>query len=217
MHALIVAATSAEISVFLKHYRQQRNNTAWDADILISGPGIMAATYALTRQLALKRPSCIIQAGIAGCFVKSIATGTVLAVRKDCVADQGVIENNEVKTFFSMGLLAPDDAPYVHGWLPNNSYLIQKTTLQKAAAITVNEISSSPMQTRLFKKKFRPVLESMEGAALHYVCRKERIPFLQLRSVSNYAGERNKKKWDIKNAISNLNQELITLMNKLHG
>ncbi len=48
----------------------------------------------------------------------------------------------------------------------------------------------------------------MEGAALHYVCLQEQIPFVQIRSVSNYVGERDKTKWKMKEAIENLNTEL---------
>jgi futalosine hydrolase len=55
----------------------------------------------------------------------------------------------------------------------------------------------------------------MEGAALHYVCLLEKIPFLQVRSISNYIGERNKKKWNIKESINNLNKELIRLLESL--
>jgi futalosine hydrolase len=35
----------------------------------------------------------------------------------------------------------------------------------------------------------------MEGAALHYTCLMEKIPFMQLRSISNYIAERDKSKW----------------------
>ena len=55
----------------------------------------------------------------------------------------------------------------------------------------------------------------MEGAALHYVCLHEKIPFLQLRTVSNYVGERNKTKWNIADAFENLNLELVTLINQI--
>jgi futalosine hydrolase len=48
----------------------------------------------------------------------------------------------------------------------------------------------------------------MEGAALHYVCLQQEINFLQLRSISNIVGERDKQKWEMKEAIANLNMEL---------
>ena len=55
----------------------------------------------------------------------------------------------------------------------------------------------------------------MEGAALHYACLMEGVPFLQLRSMSNYIGERNKKKWDMQVSISNLNNALIEIVKDL--
>jgi futalosine hydrolase len=55
---------------------------------------------------------------------------------------------------------------------------------------------------------FSPEIESMEGAALHFVALHQNIPFIQMRSISNWVGERDKSKWKIKEAISNLNNEL---------
>jgi len=60
---------------------------------------------------------------------------------------------------------------------------------------------------------FDPVTESMEGAALHYVCISENVPFVQIRSISNYIGERNKQKWDMMNSIVNVNEALIKIIN----
>ena len=57
-------------------------------------------------------------------------------------------------------------------------------------------------------------MESMEGASLHYICLMENIPFLQLRAISNIAGERNKKKWKMDEAIINLNKELVRVLNQ---
>ena len=52
----------------------------------------------------------------------------------------------------------------------------------------------------------------MEGAALHYVCLQQSVPFLQIRSISNEVGERDKSKWRMKEAVENLNTELIKLI-----
>jgi len=43
----------------------------------------------------------------------------------------------------------------------------------------------------------------------------EAVPFIQLRSMSNYIGERNKKNWNMQSSISNLNRELINLIEQL--
>ncbi|MBK7884081.1 MAG: hypothetical protein IPJ81_10000 [Chitinophagaceae bacterium] len=56
----------------------------------------------------------------------------------------------------------------------------------------------------------------MEGAALQYVCLQEKIPFIQIRGISNYVGERDKLKWKMKEAIFNLNIELKNIVKKLN-
>jgi futalosine hydrolase len=53
----------------------------------------------------------------------------------------------------------------------------------------------------------------MEGAAFHYIALMEKIPYIQLRAVSNMVGERDKSKWKMKEAINALNEQLITMVN----
>jgi futalosine hydrolase len=60
-------------------------------------------------------------------------------------------------------------------------------------------------------------LETMEGAALHYVCLMENIPFIQIRAISNVIGERNKKNWKIDDAVLNLNMKLEQLVTALQS
>ena len=211
MNCLLVAATSKEIAPFLKYYRA--GNSRADIDILITGIGLMAATYALTKQISIKRPGLIIQAGIAGCFDKNLSLGSVVVIKQDTIADLSVIENKELKTMFDLGLIKPGQPPFQKGWLLNpHKELIKQTKLKAVKAVSVNHITTSKKIMRFYEMKFQPVIESMEGAALHYVCLLEKIPFLQIRSISNYAGERNKKKWEIKDSIANLNKELIRII-----
>ena len=76
-------------------------------------------------------------------------------------------------------------------------------------------MKSSQLDFAGFQRNTVPVVESMEGAALHYVCLMEKIPFLQIRSISNLIGERDKTRWKIKEAMKSLNETLITLIQKL--
>jgi futalosine hydrolase len=78
---------------------------------------------------------------------------------------------------------------------------------------TENEIKSDDCEA--FQRNGIPLVESMEGAALHYVCLMEGIPFLQIRSVSNVTGDRDKNRWKLKEAIENLNKSLVLLIKKL--
>lgn len=213
MNSLIAAATSMEIAPFLDEYR--RRDKA-ELDILITGIGSTAATYSLVKQISIKKPGLIIQAGIAGCFDRNIPLGSVVVVKQDTVADQSVMENKQIMTMFDMGLVKPNQFPFKKGWLINpHKKFITKAKLKPVKAVTVNHISTDKKMIALYNRKFNATIESMEGAALHYVCLMEKIPFLQIRSISNYIGERDKKKWKMKAAIDNLNAVLIYLTSTL--
>ena len=87
--------------------------------------------------------------------------------------------------------------------------------LEQVEAVTINEITTSTERTSYYKNELGAQVESMEGAALHYVCLQENVPFLQTRSLSNFAGERDKSNWLTKEAISSLNSELQKIITKL--
>ena len=218
MDCLLAAATAKEIIPFLDRFgkAQQRWPSGLSIDVLITGIGLTATTYSLTKQFSLKRPDLVIQAGVAGCFDKSIPFGTVLAIKQDAIADESVVELKKLKPLFNLKLVPQNRAPYKNGWLVNpGTVLFKKSQLKPVKGISVNQITTSNRAIRFYKDEFNPVTESMEGAALHYVCLLEKIPFLQIRSVSNYIGERNKKKWNMKDSIDNLNIELVSLLGKL--
>jgi len=209
---LVIAATAKEINPFIELTRtgDLKNNI----DILISGIGLAASTYHLAKQLALKKYDVVIQAGIAGSFDLRIAPGAVVAVKQDTIADQSVVELQKLKTLFDLKLVPQDQYPYKKGWLINpNKEILKKTKLKTVRGISVNQISTSKQMIKFYRAVFDAVTESMEGAALHYVCLMENLPFVQVRSISNYIGERNKKKWDMNKSIANLNVALTTLIN----
>ena len=204
---LVVAATAKEINPFIELTRTGNFN---NSDILISGIGLTASTYHLAKQLALKKYDLVIQAGVAGCFDLRIPLGSVVAVKQDAIADQSVIELQKLRTLFDLKLVPQDQYPYKKGWLINpNKEVLKKIKLKIVKGVSVNQISTSKQMIKFYREVFEPVTESMEGAALHYVCLMENVPFVQIRSISNYIGERNKKKWDMMDSIANLNNTLI--------
>jgi futalosine hydrolase len=213
MNILIAAATAIEIRPFLEYLKKRKVRA--DIDVLITGIGLTATTYSLTKQFELKKPGLVIQAGVAGCFDLSVDLGEVVAVNQDTVADQSVVELKKLKTLFDLKLVPHNRFPYKKDWLanPHKSFL-KSTRLKQVKGISVNQISTDKKMIQFYREAFSPVTESMEGAALHYVCLMESIPFIQLRSISNYIGERNKKKWDMQDSIKNLNETLFQLVEK---
>lgn len=182
-----------------------------------SGVGILATAFSLTKLLLEEKPDLIIQIGLAGCFDTSIALGKIFLIEKEIVGDIGVEENGKWRDIFNMKLEKTNYPPYEKKMLLNPH--VEKLNLLKTktvTGITVNEITTRKERIRQIIKKYNPVTESMEGAALHYVCRSLNVPFLQIRSVCNYIGERDKTKWLIKESLHNLNKTLINYIDKLY-
>ena len=208
---LVTAATPIEIDPFIQLARKEPFN---NIDILITGIGLMATTYHLSHQLKLKKYDFVIQAGVAGSFDLRTPPGRVVAVKQEVIADQSVVELEKLKTLFDLKLVPQDQYPHKNGWLINpNKDVLKKTGLKQVKGISVNQITTSKQMISFYREMFHPVTESMEGAALHYVCLMENIPFVQVRSISNQIGERNKKKWNMNDAIVNLNETLTAIIN----
>jgi futalosine hydrolase len=205
MKLLIVAATALEIAPFAA------KNTG--IDILITGVGSPACMYALSKKLQTNKYDFVIQAGIAGTFKNNFALGKTYVVKKDVYADLGIAEKENFTTLFETNFADPNAKPYKDGWLENEQ--IRNFGLQEINGITVNTVSDNFAVTNLYRKKFDADIESMEGAAFHYVCICEHISFLQIRSISNFVGERIKTNWKIKEAIDNLNENLIMIVKNL--
>jgi futalosine hydrolase len=205
MKLLILTATTFEI--------QSTIDTTPAAAILVGGVGIPSTIYKLTQQLNKTQYDVVVQAGIAGAFTDIYALGEAVLVKQDTFGDLGVEEKGELSTTFDMGLADKDEAPFRNGWLINDNGILETSHLKTVSAVTVNKITESAAQNELLYKKYNAAIESMEGAALHYVCLQQQVPFIQLRSISNYIGERDKTKWKMKDAIANLNTELGKLIN----
>lgn len=182
-----------------------------------SGIGMLASSVSLMKMFVQETPTLIIQVGIAGCFDKKVPLGKVFAIKDDFVGDLGVVENKQWKDLFDLKLDQANDAPYEKKSLPN-PWLSQynATNIPTKKGVTVNTISTDKNKIALYSGRYKAAIESMEGAALHYVGRDLHIPFLQLRAVSNYVGERNKTKWKTNEAIINLNATLLHLLDALY-
>ena len=155
----------------------------------------------------------MIQAGIGGSYSADYPPGSMVLIKEEVTGDLGVEENNEFKDIFDMGLPQIAD-PYTGKNLENkNTPLLQQYSLPLVRSVTINEITTRPARIQQLQQKYQPVVESMEGAAFHYVALVEKIPFIQLRTVSNMVGERDKTKWKMKDAIQLLNEQLIQMVN----
>lgn len=207
MQILVIAATGHEI----EHFAAVHKNM----DVLITGVGVPAAIYHLQKRVHQIDYELVIQAGIAGAFDHQLNPGQTILVKKDCFADLGFEKKEKFTPVFETGFADKNEFPFENGWLNNAGSHFSNAGLPWVNGITVNKVSDNVLQKQQYIKQYKPGIETMEGAALHYVCLQENIPFLQIRSISNYVGERDKTKWKLKEAVENLNENLLKLVNEL--
>ena len=88
----------------------------------------------------------------------------------------------------------------------------KKISLPKASSITVNKVHGNEKTIKVIQEKYNADTENMEGLAFYYVMKLINKPSIEIRSISNYVERRNKDNWQIKNAVDNLNKEIIALL-----
>jgi futalosine hydrolase len=204
MRILLTAATKQEVEPYTI-----KNKTI---DLLITGVGVPSTLFQLQKAIFSLQPDIIIQAGVAGSFSNSLSLGQVVLVKQDAFGDIGMEENKEFTPIFKSNFADANEFPFSDGWLINPSKLFSVSKLKNVKAITVNKVSDSEVQKNQSIIHFSPEIETMEGAAFHFIGLHQKIPFIQLRSISNTVGERDKSKWELKESIGNLNKELEILV-----
>ena len=196
MRVLLTAATELEIAGFHTDHPS--------VDVLITGVGTPSALYQLTKRLHQMDYDLVVMAGIAGTFQHDWLPAEVVLVAQDCFGDLGAIEKGQFNSVFKMGLAEPDGYPFTQGMLENPLMAGQAWPYRLVRGITVNTITEDLNQIAYLKSAWHPHIETMEGAALHYVCLQNGVPFIQIRSISNIVGVRDKSQWRIREAVDAL-------------
>jgi len=212
MQILLCAATSFEIQQTIDFFDAQ---TIKNVDILITGVGVTAATYQITKAVNQKRPDFILQAGVAGSLDLNLGLATVALVKDEVIGDSGVLEGPSFYSLFDLNLAERNIHPWRNAKLGNSYHFMLDFNLPVVNGVTVNEISTNLERIRYYKENLNAQIETLEGAALHFVGLMEGVNFLQVRAISNYIGERDKTKWQLNEAIENLNSELQKIILKL--
>jgi futalosine hydrolase len=192
----------------------------FEIELLIGGVGAMSTSWSMTRWISSnENPDLAINSGIAGSYKDKYPVGSVVVPVSDCFADAGIEDGDKFFTLQESGLISPDEFPFVKGSIPADTRYIEPVLklLKPVKAITVNTATGSDLTIKRLTGKFDPDIETMEGAAFFYICARERIPFIALRSISNRVERRDRNKWNIPFAIDNLAFKLEQVLNTIEG
>lgn len=221
MRVLLAAATEGEISKtseWLEYLAADPDHATPDnIDVCITGVGLLTSTFRLTKALAYSDYDLVIGAGIAGAFDRNLQLGQCVIVGSEQLADFGAEDGQAFLDAFDMGLENPDEAPFTAGTLLNTMEGLPDflTALPKVSGLTVLKVSGNEPTIAERTARYGAAIEGMEGAALHYACLSLGIPFIQLRSISNYVTRRDRNAWQLKPAIDALNGTLMAWLRRL--
>lgn len=221
---LIVSATRLEVEPLFDQALEVKNTDnhnlfslisptkAWE--VLLTGVGIANTAYHLGLHLNQgKAYQVVIQVGIAGAWDRNLPIGTVVAVKKDCFSELGVMTPDNFLTMEQMGFpLIETHSEQVYNIISNPNEL---PDLKKVQGITVNSVHgcehyAQQTQDIWASKGYDYQVETMEGAAFFLAClHSKQQTFHQIRSISNYVENRDLSRWNIPLAVENLNRYLL--------
>ena len=223
MKILIVAATWMEVKLLIdemeyineeSHFLKQFRLDETEVDILISGIGTTSTTFHLTNALKDNQYQVVINIGIGGSLTSELSIGEVVNVVSEEFADLGIEKKDEFLTLFETGFIDLNEFPFEHGLLKasDSNGLFN---LRKVRGITTNKSHGRESTIAEINSKFPAQVESMEGAAVFYVCNWLGISCYEIRAISNYIEPRDSAQWNIPLALENLKTSLVNVLKKL--
>ena len=219
MTITLVAATALELKPFLaalqadaawqqlEPWRYRRGDL--ELHVLITGPGLMHTAFALGNYLSNHKPDCLLQAGIAGAYDRSLALGQAVVVASETLADLAVEEaDGQLRDLFSLGLLEAEAWPFAQGRLWAKG-LADLGFLPQAHSLSVQTVRGYAPSIEAMQQRYPYAqIENMEGAAFFYAAIQAKCPFIALRSISNYVESRNREAWRLDLALPELSRVL---------
>jgi futalosine hydrolase len=194
---LLVAATDAEMS----------KAKLSCVDGLIIGVGMVSACFQLTKVLSNSKYDLVVNIGIAGSFNSQFNIGSVVQVVSDRLTELGVEDHERFIPADEVGLLPTEKLHFETD--------LRVGLLPTANGITVNRVHGSVDTINEVRSQFSPDVESMEGAAVAFVCKQFNVPWVQLRAVSNMVEPRNRAAWNIELALRNLHGVLPEILENI--
>ncbi len=215
MKILIVSATKFEVNPLIEQMESARQINGellsckyknLEIDFLVTGVGMVATAY-YTGKVLNETYDGAFNLGICGSFNSNLETGTVVNVYEDCFSELGAEDGDAFLLLEDLNLQGVQKVKNDSGALS-----IELEKLPKVNGITVNTTHGNEKSIEEIISKFHPIVESMEGAAFMFACENERIPYAQIRAVSNLVERRNKANWNIPLAIKNLNDTFLKIL-----
>ena len=219
MKILVTAAEEQELRRAERAFDMVKKSKDVKAQVefRLTGIGAVQACHCVTREVvaaaAVGEPyNLVVNLGIAGSYdLEAFPIGSAAVISREHFADLGFGSEEGFSDLFQYGILEKDDFPYTKGALARQllPYPHIEKVLEKygaGAGATVQCVTGTQARCNEIVDMYNPQIESMEGAGVYYAALMEKVPFFELRTVSNAVGERDTSKWESKAALDTLEE-----------
>ena len=237
---VLLAALPNEGELILSQLRDVRTETRGDLEIhhgiladkelliAFSGLGKINAATAASAILSSFSASRLWMWGSAGAYPSArVEIDDVALASEEILGDEGVATMSTWKPLDVIGIplletqgepifnripVDPEELKLARRLLSHWESLSSAPRIHLGPFVTVSAASGSLARARLLADRFGAMCENMEGAAVAQVCLRYQVPFMEIRGLSNWAGDRNKERWHLAKALDNCQRTLLYLL-----
>ncbi len=184
---LVAVATAQELS-----FLERRS----DIEALVTGIGPVEAAASVASALALKRYDLVVNAGIAGSYDRTIPIGEGVVIAE---------ERLELDLENGVPLTLPEGMRIVDRSISDLALVdrLVSAGFRRVNGVTVTRVTASDA-TAARLRALGAEVESMEGFAVLRAAAIAKIPAIEVRGISNYAGERSRSQWSFASGVDGL-------------
>jgi futalosine hydrolase len=176
--------------------------------VLAGGVGPARAAACAATALALDRPAVVLVAGIGGGFAGRAGVGDVVVADLVVHADLGSDSPDGFLSIDRLGFAPDRTAPR-----PDLVALAaDRTGAVVGPILTVSTVTGTAAAATALVDRYRPAAEGMEGAGVWAAAEAHRVPFLEIRAISNPVGVRDRAGWDVPAALDRLGRAVADLL-----
>ena len=196
--------------------------------LAVSGCDKVNAAHVLTSLLQAMSPPprLVLQLGIAGALpgvggAPSAQVGDLVVATRETYSDTGTTTPNGWASAQELGLpMAQVEGVELGGSFPLDQERVQwamqvigrvdwqrtrtegaPPALLAAPCVTSSRITGRDEEAQAVAQRWQALAESMEGAAAAHICALYGVPFLEIRGISNMAGDRDRAAWAVDRAV----------------
>lgn len=195
---LVVTAVSVEKEALLRGLIDDKK-----FDILVAGVGPVAAAVSTAKVLAANEYGLVISAGIGGGFPGKAEVGSLVVASEIIAADLGVETPEGFSSMDELGF-GPTRIKVDAGLLNvvTGALLAARLPAKTGPVLTVSTVTGTAESTaKLAARVSGATAEAMEGYGVALAAHDCGLPVLELRTISNLVGPRDRAAWRVEEAL----------------